>query len=475
MKAPVHAVASAIPLGLVLCLAAPAIGAPSPAEEIRIFAGKSVVIDYPEDVARISTSSPEIVDYVPVSSREILLHAKNAGMATLVVWAKSGQRNFYNITVEQNLEPIRKLIRESFPREQITVLAARDSISLNGEVSSQAIAERCTALVTPVAKSVINNLRVKTQPDKQILLRVKFAEINRTVVQNLGVNLVSTGALNTPGQTTTGQFSSLRATELRGVIPGGVAGTESKFTITDALNIFAFRPDLNLAAFIKALQQQGMLQILAEPNLVTSNGKEASFLVGGEFPVPILQGGANAGAVTVQFREFGIRLSFKPELTENGTLRMDVRPEVSTVDMTNAVSLSGFTIPALATRRIESTIELGPGQSFVIGGLIDDRATEQFSRMPGLASIPVLGALFRSKTEQRSKAELVVMVTPETVEPLPASDPAVLPALPKTRIEPMLYPEGLPVGTKAGAGAKRAPAKTRQEVYATEGEVKKKK
>jgi pilus assembly protein CpaC len=474
MKAPVHAVEAAIPLGLVLCLAASAFAPPSPSEEIRIFAGKSVVIDYPEDVARISTSNPDVVDYVPVSTREILLHAKNTGMATLVVWAKSGQRNFYNITVEHNLEPIRKLIRDSFPGENIAVLAARDSISLNGEVSSAAVAERCAALLAPAAKSVINNLKVKSLPEKQILLRVKFAELNRTASQNLGVNLVSTGALNTPGGTSTGQFGSVRATELSGAIGAQLAGTESRFTITDALNIFAFRPDVNLAAFVKALQQQGMLQILAEPNLVTSNGKEASFLVGGEFPVPILQGGANAGAVTVQFREFGIRLSFKPELTPNGTLRMDVRPEVSTVDMTNAVSLSGFTIPALATRRIESTIELGPGQSFVIGGLIDDRATESFSRMPGLASIPVLGALFKSKVENRTKAELVVMVTPETVEPISASDAALVPAIPKPRFDSMLYPEGLPVGARQGPSAKQAPARTRKEVFATEGTAKKK-
>jgi pilus assembly protein CpaC len=473
MRFPAHAAGPAIPFVLVLGLAAAAAGAPDGAEDIRIFTGKSVVIDYPEDVARISTSSPEVVDYVPVSTREILVHAKSAGMATLVVWAKSGQRHFYNITVEQNLDPVRKLIRDSFPGEHIEVLAAKDSVSLNGEVSSAAIAERCVAMLSPAVKSVVNNLKVKGRPEKQVLLRVKFAELSRTATQSLGVNLVSTGAANTPGSTTTGQFASSRPVELTGAIGGRVAGTPSRFTITDALNIFAFRPDLNLAAFVRLLQEQGMLQILAEPNLVTSNGKEASFLVGGEFPIPILQGGANAGAVTVQFREFGIRLTFKPEMTGSGTLRMDVRPEVSTVDMTNAVSLSGFVIPALATRRIESTIELGPGQSFVIGGLIDDRASEAFSRMPGLSSIPVLGALFRSRVEDRSKVELVVMVTPETVEPVTASDPALVPAIPMERLQPVLYPEGVPAGSKAGPSAKKSPAKTRKEIYAIEGAAKK--
>lgn len=438
------------------------------AEEIRVTLGRSVVIDYPEDVSRISTSNPDVVDYVPVSTREILLHARGVGSATLVVWAKSGQRNFYNVNVEMNLEPLRKLLRETFPGEDIQVSAARDSISLNGTVSSQAVADRATALLQGVTKNVVNNLRAKPAPiDKQILLRVKFAELNRNQLQQFGFNLISTGAANTPGTVSTGQFSSARPTNLQGVIPGSLTGTTSQYTLSDALNIFAFRPDLNLAATIKALQQQGFLQILAEPNLLTSNGKEASFLAGGEFPVPVLQGGANAGAVTVQFREFGIRLTFTPTLTENGTLKMHVKPEVSTIDISNAITLSGFTIPALSTRRVESNIELGPGQSFVIGGLIDDRTTDNMSRIPGLANIPLLGALFRSRSENRSKSELVVLVTPEIVEPMSASDPKLLPHLPFGVMPPALVPEGVPGSSNTGAGGagpKPAPAERRKDL-----------
>ncbi len=196
-----------------------------------------------------------------------------------------------------------------------------------------------------------------------------------------------------------------------------------------------------------------MLQILAEPNLVTSNGKEASFLVGGEFPVPVLQGGANSGAVTVQFREFGIRLTFNPSITENKTLKMYVKPEVSTIDLANAVNVSGFTIPALATRRVESNIELGPGQSFVIGGLIDDRVNEAFSRIPGLSSIPLLGTLFKSRNENRNKTELIVMVTPEFVEPTTAGDPKLTPQLPGEFMRPMMLPNGMPGSSNTGAGA----------------------
>ena len=449
---------------LLLLLPAPSLFAQDEQNQLRVLAGKSLVIDYPEDVSRISTSNPEVIDYVPVSNREILLHARGAGIATLVVWSKAGHRNFYNITVEQNLESVRELLVKTFPGEELHVQAARESITLTGRASSKAVADQAVALLIPIAKSVVNHLDIQAEPvEKQILLRVKFAELNRSAAQSFGVNLLSTGGLNTPGLISTGQFTAGRPSELRGTIGGQLPGTESTFSIADALNIFAFRPDLNLAVAIKALQSKGLLQILAEPNLVTSNGKEASFLVGGEFPVPIVQGGVNAGAVTVQFREFGIRLTFNPQLTRNGTLKMFVRPEVSTIDIANAVSVGGFTIPALATRRIESTIELGPGQSFVIGGLIDDRANESFSRIPGLSSIPVLGALFRSRNENRTKTELIVMVTPETVEPLQPNDPRVQTNLPMDTLRPSLLPGGVP--SSATETLPAGGARTREELF----------
>ena len=386
------------------------------AQELKLTVGKSVVIDYPADIARISTSDPGVVDYVAVSTREILLHAKGNGSATLIVWSKSGQREFYSVNVEANIEPIRRLLKDTFPNEDIRVQSARDSVSLNGKVSSKEVSDRAALLVGPLTKSVLNNLQIAAaKSEKQILLRVKFAELDRNSGMSLGANLISTGAGNTVARTTTGQTSAPS--------PSTIGGNEkTSFSISDALNVFAFRPDLNLGAFVKALQSKGILQILAEPNLVTSNGKEASFLVGGEFPVPVLQGGGNAGAVTVQFREFGIRLSFTPSITENGTIKMYVKPEVSTIDIANGVSISGFTIPALSTRRMETNIELGEGQSFVIGGLIDNRLTESMSKVPGLAHIPLLGAIFKSRNETRSNTELVVMVSPEITSPVNASD-----------------------------------------------------
>ena len=203
---------------------------------------------------------------------------------------------------------------------------------------------------------------------------------------------------------------------LTGAIGGPVEGTSSTFTVTELLNVFAFRPDLNLGAFIKALQSKSLIEILAEPNLVTTSGKEARFLVGGEFPIPILQGGAGAGAVTIQFREFGIRIDFLPELTENGSIKMQITPEVSALDFANAVTFSGFLIPALSTRRIQTEVELMPGQSFVIGGLIDNRVQETINRIPGLSHIPLLGQIFKSRTKTKNNTELLVLVTPEFPE-----------------------------------------------------------
>lgn len=450
----------------VLPVAMLAAGDANAPHELTITAGKSLVIDYPEDLARISTSNPEVLDYVPASSREILLHGKSMGVATLVVWSKSGHRTYYSVSVEQNLSPLKEVLNKAFPGEQIDVLATKDAVALVGNVSSQTIAERAAAMASPLAKNVVNHLSVKAAPvEKQILLRVKFAELNRTAAQSFGVNLISTGALNTPGTISTGQFGTARMGQLKGVVGAPVTGTETSMSITDALNIFAFRPDLNLAAAVKALHSQGVLQILAEPNLVTSNGKEASFLVGGEFPIPVLQGGANAGAITVQFREFGIRLTFNPLLTANGTLKMFVRPEVSTIDISNAITVSGFTIPALATRRIESTIELGPGQSFVIGGLIDDRANESLSKIPGLGSIPILGALFRSRNENRTKSELIVMVTPEVIEPLEASDPRLKLNHPMQMLRPSMLPQGVP-GSKPSE-ANEEPVVERKRLFDT--------
>jgi pilus assembly protein CpaC len=437
----------AITAALVGLAAGPFLG--QSAEDLRITVGKSIVIDYPGDIRQISTSNPEVVDASPVTTREILMSGKGLGSATMVVWSKADQRMFYNVTVELNLEPLRRILQDTFPEEKIDIHSSRDSITLNGTVSNKDVADRAMALSGTFAKTVVNNLQLAPGPvEKQILLRVKFAELDRSRAQQFGVNILSSGALGTIGGITTGQFGQSNTVS---ATTGNGGASKAAITVTDALNIFAFRPDLNIAAFIKDLEQNNVLQILAEPNLVTTNGKEANFLVGGEFPVPVLQGVGAAGAVTIQFREFGIRLLFTPIMTGNKTIKLALRQEVSTIDFANAVTLQGFVIPALSTRRAETNVELGEGQTFVVAGLMDNRETSAITKLPVLSSIPILGSLFKSKIENKNNTELVMLVTPEVTEALGPNDPKPQPYFPNDflkRIEPKDVPAGKSKGKK---------------------------
>ena len=405
------------------------------AEDLRLTIGKSVVIDYPSDIRQISTSNPDIADASPVTTREILLHGKGIGAATMVVWSKTGQRTFYNVTVDLNLDSLRRSLREDFPSDKVEVHPSRDAIALTGVVSSKDESDRISALAATYAKTVVNSMQIASPVDKQILLRVKFAQLDRLASQNYGVNFLSTGAANTIGAVATGPASA----NIQSLQSKTSTANQVTATISNALNIFAFRPDLNLGAFIQALQGNNILQILAEPNIVTSNDKEAQFLVGGEFPVPTLQGGANSGAVTVQFREFGIRLTFHPLITANKTIKMYIKQEVSTIDTANGVVINGFTIPALATRRAETNVELGEGQSFIVAGLVDNRETDSFSKIPVLSSLPIFGSLFKVRAESKNRSELVMMITPEITEPLNPNDAKPLPTFPRdflVRVEP---------------------------------------
>lgn len=413
------------------------------AEDLKLTVGKSIVIDYPTDVRQISTSSPEVVDASPVTTREILVHGKGLGSATLIVWNKTGERTFYTVNVEANLDPLRRLLKETFPEEDIRVQSSRESVSLIGLVSSAQVSDRAALLAAPFGKTIVNNLRLATPGiEKQIVLKVKFAELDRSRATQFGVNILSTGTANTLGRLTTGQYSPATL---------DLSNGKKEITITDALNIFALRPDLNLAAFIKALQSEQVLQVLAEPNLVTTNGKEASFLVGGEFPVPILQGGGNAGAVTIQFREFGIRVLFTPMITPNNTIKMHLRQEVSTLDLANSVTLNGFTIPALSTRRAETDTELAEGQSFIVAGLLDNRETESYSKVPGLGDLPIFGSIFKSREIKRNRTELVMIVSPETTTPIQAGQQAPTPYFPNEFLVPLTPKKTAPISQQAPA------------------------
>lgn len=391
--------------------------APAGGRELSVTVGKSLVMDSPVNVQRVSVANGQIAEAVAVSPREVLVNGKAPGETSLIIWQQGGNRLFFDLKVlglTQRIEAVREQLRRELQGQAVTLDVEGENVFLRGTVKDLTAAERAVTIATTLGKPV-NLLNVEVPPvDPQILIKVIFADVDRGWSQDLGANLFSTGALNTPGSVTTGAFSPPRVE----------AANVTSVTTTDNLNVFLFRPDINLGTTIRALQTRRYLQILAEPNLLTINGRQASFLAGGEFPYPTLQGGgAGLGAVTIMFREFGIRVNFLPRMTPRGTIRMQVTPEVSSLDYANGLTFQGFTIPGLSTRRVQTEVELQDRQSFALGGLLDNRMTEVLTKIPGLGDIPLLGKLFQSRQLAKNNTELLVLVSPELVRPIPADQP----------------------------------------------------
>jgi pilus assembly protein CpaC len=251
---------------------------------------------------------------------------------------------------------------------------------------------------------------------------VRFASVDRSLERQLGINLFNLGAGNTIGGISTGQFSPPTISGSSGTSSTSFGSSGSSAAFSNELNILGFYPGLGIGASIEASQVRGLVQVLAEPNLIAADGKEASFLAGGEFPYPVVQGTSAGGstAVSIEFKEYGVRLNFIPTVTPRGTIRLQVAPEVSALDFTNAVTLSGFVVPAITSRRVNTEVELKDGDTFVIGGLLDNTETESFQKIPFLGDIPILGKFFQSMTRTKNNSELIVLVTPEIVAPIAA-------------------------------------------------------
>jgi pilus assembly protein CpaC len=401
----------------------------------------------------VSVTDPTIASAVIVSPTQVLIHGLKAGSETLVLWDANEQARSFNLVVDLDINTLRETIRQMFPNETLQVLQSGGSLVLSGNVSSKAVSDRAAALAATMSPSVVNLVQA-AEGRQVVLLQVRFAEVDRTAFQDVGMTLFSTGATNTIGVIGTHQFDVTTANV--GAIPANTTGgsdvkspnvaaggigrtlqnTPAAFGFSDLLNIFLFRPDINLGAAIKALQQRNVLQILAEPNVMAMNGTEASFLAGGEFPFPVVQGGAAVGAVTIQFKEFGIRLNFKPDIMPDGLIRLKVSPEVSALDFANSLSISGFTIPSLTSRKATTEVELRDGQSFAIAGLIDNRLSEIVQKVPVLADVPILGNFFKSRAQNKNNTELLVMITPKLVAPLSPSQVPPLPAFPKPFLDP---------------------------------------
>ncbi len=435
--------------GTVVLLAAIPGAAQSEGQALHVFVGKSVVINLQSPVTRILSSNPAVIDTLATSPTQVVVEGKSAGSSSLILWDAIGHSQMLDVTVDVNVSLLRTAIEQTYPGQQITVQSDGAHLILTGTVSDPKIVDDVGKMAASYSTGVVNSLAIAPVHEQQILLEVKFAEVDRTKLQQLGVNLFSTGATNTIGSITTQEFSppTLQSNSSSGSTGGAVT---SSLNFTDLLNVFLFRPDINLGATIRALETKSVLEILAQPNLLALNGQKASFLAGGEFPFPVVQGGSNVGAVTVQFRPFGVRLDFTGFIGKDGVIRMHIAPEVSTLDFSNALTISGFTVPALSTRRAETEIELKDGQSFGIAGLLDNRTQLQFSKIPGIGDIPILGHLFRSQNLNRSHTELMVLVTPRIVDPVRMSvPPPVPPANPVKFLNVPSFDKNLPAKTPA--------------------------
>ena len=376
--------------------------------KLLVTVGKSLIIDSPLDIRRLSVANGDLAEAVAVNPKEVLINGKAPGETSLIVWQQNGARLVYDLTVRMSnakLDAVRQQIARDFPDANINVTFENDTAFVRGTVKDVTSADRVMAIATTLGKTV-NLLKAEVPAvEPQVLLKVKFANVDRSATMDLGVNLAS-GAFN-------------QATAIGTGTPVSTDGGKS-FSLGQAVNVFLFRRDIQLLAAIQALQAKRQLELLAEPNLLAISGQQASFLAGGEFPFPMVQPGQGSSAISLMWREYGVRLGFMPTVTARGTIRLKVAPEVSSLDYTNSVTVQGITVPGISSRRVQTEVELESDQSFVIAGLLDNQATESLSKVPGIGNIPVLGKLFQTKNINRANSELLVIITPEIVRPIPA-------------------------------------------------------
>jgi pilus assembly protein CpaC len=439
-----NAVVAALAGTALLSAVVPARAQDAALPRVALTAGRSTVLNTDFDVTRIAVTNPGVADATVVQPREILIDGKAPGTISLIIWGGT-RRMQYDIVIEQPISSLEQQLKQLFPAETIGVAINADAIVLSGRVSSTEVMLRA-AEVAHASAPKANVINMMTVPGgngaQQVMLQVRFAEVNRRALTELGASFFTgvRGYKNWTGRTTTEQFP---APDFE----------DDKLVFSDFLNLFLFNNKYNVGTLIKALKQKGYFQSLAEPNLIAYNGQEASFLAGGEFPVPFVTGGTS-NAISIQFKEFGVRLNFKPTIAGD-LIRLHVRPEVSSLDFNNGILLEGFRIPAITARRAETEVELRDGQSFAIAGLINNEAQNDVAALPILGQLPIIGNLFKSKADRKERTELLVIVTPRLVRPLNPDEVPPLPTLP-TRF----LPAGDDIGEqlKGGGGVADAPA-----------------
>ena len=397
--------------------------------EVQLLVGRSTLLNVGNNITRVSLTSPNVADAMVTTPSQLLIHGKAPGTISMFVWDRAGGIKRFEVVVRRDLSQLGEQLKQLFPGEPISIHSNGKDVVISGIVTSKYVVDKAaevTAGYVEKKEDVVNLLRQQEGvATNQVLLRVRFAEVSRSAMTELGTSIFANGTDQGRwfGRTTTDQ------------IPGP-AFADGKLIFSDFLNLFLFDAKNQIGGVIRALQNKGLFQSLAEPNLIAENGKEASFLAGGEYPYPVVQGGSDRNTVTIQFKEFGVRLNFTPTIVGDDLVKVKVRPEVSSLDFSNALTMEGFRVPAISTRRTETEVELQDGQTFAIAGLMNNTMTSQMQKIPGIGDIPILGLLFRSKAAQKNQTELVVMITPQILR---RGSTGVSPKLPNL-IEPFMPP-----------------------------------
>lgn len=397
--------------------------AAAPDSALFLVRGTSRVVEHGARLERVSIADPDVADAVVVSSDEVVINAKAPGQTTLFLWDDEGGRRMFGVNVTADAGAVQEHIDRLMPEAGIEASASGNTIILTGTVRDPGVEERALSLARSLSgeAGVLNQMTV---PDRgQVMLKVRFAEVNRSALDEFGFQAYAVDEENVSGGIGSGQMFTPSDSD-----------DELVETSQDAVNFFLFHRPSRVQAFLRGLETRGLLRSLAEPNLMAVPGDTASFLAGGEFPFPVLQGGGGGGSnsVTIQFKEFGIRLNFVPTITNSGAIRIRAAPEVSQLDFSQGLEVSGFNVPALLSRRAETVLELSPGQTFAMAGLVDNTLNRSVNKVPFLGDIPILGELFRSEEMRQERSELLVLVTPHIVRPTDGPPPELPTGEPET-------------------------------------------
>ncbi|MGH9834695.1 MAG: type II and III secretion system protein family protein [Blastocatellia bacterium] len=403
--------------------------------KIDVLVGQSRVIEFDQDVDRVASSDPKVVETVPISLRQVLFNGLQFGQVNLVAWSKprvkgeASRMLVFDIYVQVNLSLIDNQIKILFPKENIQLSQANNSVVLSGSVTKPELSEQAQKIIEAAGLKVTNLLKSPVMDALQVQLQIRVAEVNRQILREVSA------AYGVPNNTIPAYISPAGPGEINSSISPNLRdpnlpGLNTILSSVPGINLLLGNPNdkAGVIGFIRALHQRGAIRDLAEPNLIAMNGQKASFLAGGEFPIPIIQS-LNSGqtSVTIYFKEFGIRLNFTPKIIDENHIQLEMEPEVSTPDYTYGIVLQGYAIPGLVTRKAKTTLELRDGQSFALAGLIDNREQVSLSKIPLLGDIPILGELFKSRRFQRNETELLFLATVKMVEPL---NPDQIPRLP---------------------------------------------